>query len=155
VDKLNRIDHFQYIQGYPDNTVRPEGLITREEVAAVFYRLLDPVYRSSILTENESFNDVNSGRWSIKHIATLSNGKIIEGYPDGGFKPGNPITRAELAAIASKFDKLSTLQGNSFSDIENHWAIDYINSAAVKGWVNGYPSGTFMPDQYITRAEFV
>jgi hypothetical protein len=155
IDKLNRTDHFQYIQGYPDNTVRPEGLITREEVAAVFYRLLDPVYRSSILTENESFNDVDAGRWSIKHIATLSNGKVIEGYPDGSFKPGNPITRAELASIASRFDKLSTLQGNSFSDIEGHWAIDYINSAAAKGWVNGYPDGTFKPDQYITRAEFV
>lgn len=155
VTKLNKKDHFQYIQGYPDNTVRPEGLITREEVAAVFYRLLDPVYRSSILTENENFNDVDAVRWSIKHIATLSNGKIIEGYPDEGFKPGNPITRAELAAVASRFDKLSTLQGNSFSDIEGHWAIDYINSAAAKGWVNGYPDGTFKPDQYITRAEFV
>jgi hypothetical protein len=155
VAELNKKDHFQYIQGYPNNTVRPEGLITREEVAAVFYRLLDPVYRLSILTENESFNDVSAGRWSIKHIATLANGKIIEGYPDGSFKPGDSITRAELAAIASRFDNLSTVQGNSFTDIEEHWAIDYINSSAAKGWVKGYPDGSFKPDQYITRAEFV
>lgn len=155
IDKLNKIDHFQYIQGYPDNTVRPEGLITREEVAAVFYRLLDPGYRISILTENENFSDISNNRWSIKHIATLANGKIIEGYPDGSFKPGNSITRAELAAIASRFDNLSTLQGNSFIDIEEHWAIDYINSSAAKGWVKGYPDGSFKPDQYITRAEFV
>ncbi len=155
VAELNKEDHFQYIQGYPDNTVRPEGLITREEVAAVFYRLLEPSYRMSILTENEEFPDVESSRWSIKHIATLANGSIIEGYPDGNFKPENPITRAELAAIASKFDKLSALQENSFVDIEGHWSIEYINSAAAKGWVSGYPDGTFKPDQYITRAEFV
>ncbi|MGB4438067.1 MAG: S-layer homology domain-containing protein [Sedimentibacter sp.] len=155
VAELNKEDHFQYIQGYPDNKVRPEGLITREEVSAVFYRLLEAGYRSSILTEEEDFNDVDDGRWSIKHIATLSNGNIVDGYPDGSFKPGNSITRAELAVIASKFDKLSALAGNSFSDIEDHWAIEYINSAAEKGWVKGYPDGTFKPDQYITRAEFV
>ncbi|MDD2505243.1 MAG: S-layer homology domain-containing protein [Bacilli bacterium] len=155
VAELNKEDHFQYIQGYPDNTVRPEGLITREEVAAVFYRLLESNYRISVLTENVDFSDVNSGRWSTKHIATLSNGNIIMGYLDGSFKPGNPITRAELATIATKFDKLSAAQSNSFSDIDGHWAIEYINSAAEKGWVKGYPNGTFKPDQYITRAEFV
>jgi hypothetical protein len=155
IDKLNKIDHFQYIQGYPDNTVRPEGLITREEVATVFYRLLDPVYRISISTGFEGFSDVSDNRWSIKHIATLANGKIIEGYPNGSFKPGDSITRAELAAIASRFDNLSSVQGNSFTDIEEHWAIDYINSSAAKGWVKGYPDGSFKPDQYITRAEFV
>lgn len=155
VAQLNKADHFQYIQGYPNNTVRPEGLITREEVTAVFYRLLESNYRASILTEEENFNDVNANRWSVKHIATLSNGNIVEGYPDGSFKPKNPITRAELATIASKFDKLSGSETNSFSDIDGHWAIKYINSAAAKGWVKGYPDETFKPDQYITRAEFV
>lgn len=155
IDKLNKMDHFQYIQGYPDNTVRPGGLVTREEVAAVFYRLLDPVYRISILLENESFSDVSHDRWSIKYIASLCNGKILEGYPDGSFKPGSPITRAELAAVASRFDKLSPLEENCFADTNEHWAIEYINSAAAKGWVKGYPDGSFKPDQFITRAEFV
>ncbi|NLL82080.1 MAG: S-layer homology domain-containing protein [Tissierellia bacterium] len=152
---LNKEDHFQYIQGYPDGTVRPGGLITREEVAAVFYRLLDSEYRASIWTQTEDFPDVDSNRWSLRHIATLANGSIVEGYPDGNFKPGNYITRAELATIASKFDKLAPSTSNKFSDIEGHWAINYINSAAIKGWVNGYPDYTFKPDQYITRAEFV
>ncbi len=155
VAELNKQDHFQYIKGYPDNTVRPEGLITREEVTAVFYRLLDANYRNIIFTEEENFNDVNSDRWSLKYIATLSNGNIVEGYLDGSFKPKKPITRAELATIASKFDKLIYAETNSFSDIDNHWAIKYINSAAIKGWVKGYPDGTFRPDEYITRAEFV
>ena len=152
---LNKKDHIQYIQGYPDNTVRPEELITREEVAVVFYRLLDAGYRSSIWTTDENFPDVNSNRWSIRHIASLANGKIINGYPDSSFKRGNFITRAELATIASRFDKLTPSQSNLFSDIEGHWANKYINSAATKGWVNGYPDKTFKPDQYVTRAEFV
>ncbi|MEW8974425.1 MAG: S-layer homology domain-containing protein, partial [Tissierellaceae bacterium] len=148
-------DHHQYIQGYPDNTVRPEGLVTREEVAAVFYRLLTEESRDKIRTEAHDFTDVEYGRWSNKHIATLAKGKIIEGYQDGSFRPGNNITRAELATIASRFDKLSPFESNTFSDIENHWANQYINSATQKGWVNGYPDKTFKPDQYITRAEFV
>ncbi|WFA08267.1 S-layer homology domain-containing protein [Tissierella sp. Yu-01] len=152
---LNKEDHIQYIQGYPDNTVRPEGLITREEVAAVFYRLLDAGYRTSIWTQSEDFPDVDSNRWSVRHIATLANGNIINGYPDGSFEPGKYITRAELATIASKFDRLNPSSSNKFSDIDGHWADSYINSSALKGWVNGYPDGSFKPDQYITRAEFV
>lgn len=152
---LNKEDHIQYIQGYPDNTVRPEGLITREEVAAVFYRLLDDGYRQRTLTTKQRFTDVKSNRWSAKHISTLANGNIISGYPDGTFRPGGYITRAELATISSKFDKLSMVGEDSFVDIGSHWANKYINSAASKGWVRGYPDNTFKPDQYITRAEFV
>ncbi|MBC8587451.1 S-layer homology domain-containing protein, partial [Paratissierella segnis] len=153
--ELNKEDHFQYIQGYPDNTVRPEGLITREEVAAVFYRLLTENYRESIKTNAHNFVDVKSNRWSNRHIATLSNGEIITGYPNGTFKPGSFITRAELATIASRFDNLSPFEADSFSDIKGHWANKYINSASKKGWVKGYEDGSFKPDQYITRAEFV
>lgn len=152
---LNLADHFAYIQGYPDNTVRPEGLITREEVAAVFFRLLDPDYREIIRAIEANFPDVLAERWSSKHIATLAKGRILEGYPDGTFKPDNYITRAELAAMASRFDELDFLDENMFSDVEGHWAEKYINSAAAKGWVEGYPDGTFKPDAYITRAEFV
>ena len=152
---LNKDDHFAYVVGYPDNTVQPVGNITREEVAAVFYRLLDPGYRETIKTTSNDFPDVGLDRWSSKHVGTLASVDIIIGYPDGTFRPGNSITRAELATIASKFDKLSPFTGNSFSDIEGHWANEYINSAAQKGWVAGYPDGTYKPDQAITRAEFM
>ncbi len=154
-DKLNMEDHFQYIAGYPDNTLRPDGSITREEVAAVFYRLLTSNYRNSIKTRSHNFKDVKAGRWSEQSVATLTSAKIIVGYEDGSFKPGNPITRAELAAIASRFDQLAPLTSNRFSDINNHWASQVINSAAEKGWVNGYEDGTFRPNKYMTRAEFV
>ncbi len=148
-------DHIAYIQGYPENVVKPLGNVTREEVAAVFFRLLKSDYRETIRTAFSAFPDVEKARWSTKHIATLVTGKIIEGYPDGTFRPGNPITRAELAVIASRFDNLETTTSSAFSDISGHWAEEYIKSAYVKGWVNGYPDGTFRPDQYITRAEYV
>ena len=155
VAKLNKEDHFAYIQGYPDATVRPQGNVTREEVAAVFYRLLDSTYRDKIRSTSENFSDIEDSRWSLKHIGTLSKGQIITGYPDGSFRPGEYITRAELAAIAARFDDLSVPDENKFTDITGHWAEDYILSAEQKGWVRGYPDGTFRPDQYITRAEFV
>ncbi|MGE5678015.1 MAG: S-layer homology domain-containing protein, partial [Pseudomonadota bacterium] len=152
--ELNKVDHYQYLQGYPDNTVRPEGKITREEVAAVFYRLLTADYRGSIMTHDEKFTDVEANKWSTLYIATLANGGILEGNPDGTFKPHNYITKAELAAVTSRFDNLSPFEGDSFTDIAGHWANKYINSAAKKGWVKGNPDGTFEPDKYITRAEF-
>ncbi|MGF7058932.1 phosphoribosylformylglycinamidine (FGAM) synthase PurS component [Brassicibacter mesophilus] len=155
VPELNRNDHYQYIKGYPDNTVKPEGLITREEVATVFYRLLTEEYRNNLKTNIHDFSDVAADRWSNMHIATLAKGEIIQGYTDGAFKPSNYITRAELATIASRFNNLSPFESDKFSDINGHWANEYINSAAEKGWVNGYDDGTFKPDQYITRAEFV
>ncbi len=152
---LNLADHFAYIVGYPDNTVRPEGLITREEVAAVFFRLLDPSYRELIRTSVSDFPDVLPDRWSSKHIATLATGGV-EGYPDGTFKPGNFVTRRKARddSIAVR-RRAGFLDTNIFPDVEGHWAEKYINSAAAKGWVEGYPDGTFKPDAYITRAEFV
>ncbi|WP_352400704.1 InlB B-repeat-containing protein [Anaerotignum sp.] len=152
-DGLNMVDHFAYIFGYEDDTVRPMNRISREEVAAIFYRLLNDAVRESFKTTKHNFPDVLGQRWSNTSIATLTNGEILAGYPNGQFKPGNAITRAEFAVIVSKFDSLSKSEKNMFKDIENHWAKDFINSAALKGWINGYPDGAFHPDEYITRAE--
>ncbi len=154
-DKLDYKNHHAYINGYVDNTVRPNGLLTREETAAVFYRLLDKVYREKIRTTSNSFSDISVNRWSNKHISTLANGNIIKGGPDGRFRPAAYITRAELATIASRFEDLEDVSENKFSDIDGHWAEKYIKSAAAKGWIKGYPDGTFGPDKKITRAEFV
>ena len=154
-DSLESIDHYAYVFGYEDGTVRPENKITREEVATIFYRLLTDGTRDALFTRQQDFPDVSTSRWSDVAIATLLNGNIVSGYPDGEFKPGNNITRAEFAAIVSKFDNLSYSGENQFNDIEGHWAANYINSAALKGWINGYPDGSFHPDTYITRAEAV
>ncbi len=133
--------------------VKPENNISREEVAAIFYRLMDDATRSDYMKSTSSYKDVAATRWSSKNIATMENAGIITGYPDGTFKPGRSITRAEFAAIASRFDDLDQQENTMISDIKGHWAEKYIVSAANKGWIKGYPDGTFKPNQYITRAE--
>lgn len=154
LNKLEKKDHFAYIKGYEDKTVRANNEITREEVAMVFYRLLDSNYRKTIEININGFDDISNNRWSNKAVSTLVNGGIITGYPNNEFRPNANITRAEVAAIASRFDNLEKAD-NSFLDISKHWAEEYIKSASKKGWVKGYLDNTFRPDEYITRAEFV
>ena len=151
--KLDTENHFDYIQGYPDGMVKPQNNISREEVAAIFYRLMEGESRANYYSTTNSYDDVKSTRWSNKHISTMTNAGIITGYPDGVFKPGQSITRAEFAAIAARFDKLDERESGLFTDISGHWAEKYILSAGNKGWIKGYTDGTFRPNQYITRAE--
>ena len=77
----------------------------------------------------------------------------MRGYDDGTFRPNEKITRAELAAIISRFAELDGTSAPSFSDIEGHWAQDSIRLAASNGWIYGYTDGSFRPNQAITRAE--
>ena len=150
---LNGDDHFAYIVGYPDGNVNPGGNITRAEVATIFFRLLTEDVRTANSTQSNSLSDVSRGQWFNHAISTLSSMGIVKGNPDGTFAPDAPITRAEFAAIAARFDDKDTNTTSNFSDIASHWAKDEIGIAANKGWINGYPDSTFRPDQYITRAE--
>lgn len=151
--ELERIDHFAYILGYPEGDIRPLNQITREEVAMIFYRLLTDDSRNQLLSDNNPFTDIESTRWSNRAISTLYAGGIISGYPDGTFRPLEPITRAELSNIAAKFDRLNLEGASKFADIFGHWAEDYIKSSENNGWINGYPDMTFKPEQAITKAE--
>ena len=146
-------EHIPFISGYPDNTMRPNNAITRAEVAMIFFRLLSSPDKNT--TRASIFSDIADGIWYAQAVNYLASIEIITGYPGGIFSPNQPITRAEFAAVASRFDNLATTSGNAFPDVEGHWAIDYINSAYAKGWVGGYPEGTFKPQQNITRAEVV
>lgn len=150
---LNLEDHFAYIVGYPDGTVRPSGKITREEVATIFFRLLTEETRNTIMTRENSFADVESDRWSNLAISTLSSVGIVQGYEDGSFAPSGFITRAEFAAIASRFDTTEIEAHVVFTDTEGHWAEDEISRAACLGWIQGRPDGSFGPNEQITRAE--
>ncbi len=152
VEPLNKEDHFNYIVGYTDGTIRPNNNITRAEVAAIFFRLLTDEARSTFMTDDCSFSDVAQGAWCRRSIATLTNAEIISGYTDGTFKPNAPITRAELATIIARFAKLD-VNTKTFSDINGHWAQKYIEQAAGNGWIDGYTDGTFRPNQNIKRAE--
>ena len=152
---LNKEDHFAYIIGYEDGTVRPEGYITRAEVATIFFRLMTDEYRETYWATSNLFTDVAQGNWYNNGVSTTANVGWISGYPDSTYRPNNNITRAEFATIASRFLSGDYTGGNMFNDIDGHWAADYINRAASIGWITGYPDGSFHPDAYITRAEAV
>ena len=150
---LNGDDHFAYIVGYPNGNVEPNGNITRAEVATIFFRLLTEEVRTANSTQSNSLSDVTRGQWFNHAVSTLSSMGIVKGHNDGTFAPNAPITRAEFAAIAARFDDKNTDTSSKFTDIASHWAKHEIGIAANKGWINGYPDGTFRPNQYITRAE--
>ena len=150
---LNGDDHFAYIVGYPNGNVEPNGNITRAEVATIFFRLLTEKVRAANSTQSNSLSDVTRGQWFNHAVSTLSSMGIVKGHNDGTFAPNAPITRAEFAAIAARFDDKNTDTSSKFTDIASHWAKNEIGIAANKGWINGYPDGTFRPNQYITHAE--
>lgn len=149
---LIKDDHFVYMFGYPDVTFRANGPITRAEVTSMFARLMvDRMEEGKTYTSN--FSDVPKDAWYVNTVGYMSQKNIIRGYPDGTFRPDAPVTRAEFAAIAARFDKLVSGQSN-FPDVANdHWAKKAIDLAYTKGWVKGYPDGTFKPENNQTRAE--
>lgn len=149
---LNTDDHFAYIIGYPDGSVQPNGQITRAEATTIFFRLLTEESRSANLTKTNGYTDVASDAWYNTAVSTMTKAGIVDGYPDGTFRPDAPITRAEMAKIISLFAKLDKSESR-FSDIAGHWAEAYIRLAAGNGWITGYPDGTFGPQRDITRAE--
>jgi hypothetical protein len=150
---LNSTDHIAYIIGKPDGNVDPNGQITRAEVATAFYRLLTAERRDAIFTSTSTFSDVSKTQWFNKAVASMANGKYIKGYTDGTFGGNRSITRAEFVAIAARF--MDAKSGTvTFSDVSStNWAYQYISTAVAYGWINGYPDGTFKPDQAISRAE--
>jgi len=149
---LEKGEHRIYIMGYTDRTVRPDSSITRAEVAMIFYRLLQNDYMSD--NKGLSFRDVPEGAWYSKAIGTLAQLGIIQGYADGKFRPNDMISRAEFTAIAARFGELEYTEDVVFTDVTlSHWAAESIQSAFVKGWVDGYEEGLFRPEQNITRAE--
>ena len=150
---LNNENHFAYIVGYEDGTVRPNANISRAEVAAIFFRLLKDDVRDDNLTANSVFTDVAFGKWYNKSISTMAKIGIVKGRTANAFAPNAPITRAEFAAICSRFDRSNVEIKSDFNDISGHWAENEIRRAASLGWIQGYTDGSFKPDQNITRAE--
>ena len=152
---LNGDDHYAYIQGYADGTVRPNANITRAQVATIFFRLLDADVREDYLTTSNAFPDVSEGYWANTAISTMARLGVINGRNSGNFDPNAYITRAEFAAICARFDDSGVTSVSTFTDTDGHWAEDEISRAAALGWIQGYSDGTFRPNQYITRAQAV
>lgn len=153
--KLNTADHFAYVQGYPDGTVKPAGNITRAETAAILFRLMDDASRKTYYSTKSGFRDVASGSWYNTYVATLNNAGVITDSSNGYFRPNEAITRAELAAMLAKFSE-TTVAANYFNDVSaKYWAANAIAICAKLGWITGYPDGTFRPDKNVTRAELM
>ncbi|SHH69164.1 Listeria/Bacterioides repeat-containing protein [Anaerosphaera aminiphila DSM 21120] len=144
------LTHIAYLTGYPDNTIRPQVSITRAEVAAIFARL--KVGEANIPSATTKYNDVNASDWYTKYIAFVTDNNIMEGYPDGSFKPNDKITRAEFTAVVARYNSLADTT-STFEDVIGHWAEKYIGAVTSKGWINGYPDGTFKPEKDISREE--
>ena len=148
-------DHYAYIVGGPDGTVRPNDNMTRAGVATIFFRLLKDSVRVANLLTGCTYTDVPDGHWANTAISTMTGLDIVRGYDAAAFGPGDPITRAQFAAICARFDTGKSNGSRTFSDIEGHWAKAYIERAAELGWISGFQDGTFRPDAYITRAQAV
>ncbi len=152
-DNLNGSDHFAYVVGYPDGTVRPNNNINRAEATAIFFRLLKDEIREQNLDDQSSFSDVTADDWFNTAVATMENLGIIKGRSLGIFAPDDYITRAEFATICARFDDSEYEVSSRFTDVVGHWAENEILEAAAYGWIRGYEDGTFKPNQFITRAE--
>lgn len=152
-EMLNGGDHFAYIVGYADGTVRPEENISRAETAMIFFRLLTPEVRDRNLTSYNPFTDVQDDMWYTKAISTMAKLGILKGRTSETFDPDAPITRAEFATICARFDDSKTTGSSKLTDLSGHWAKADIERAVSLGWIMGYTDGTFRPDNYITRAE--
>ncbi len=156
---FDKDNHTAYIIGYEDGSVRPEANISREEVTTILFRAIKDEYRQAFNTEStDAYSDVEADRWSMNAIATLNRIGIIKGYEDNTFRPGRAITRAEFAALISRLadvNPAAPVVVPSYTDVDGHWAADSIYTATAEGWFLGDDTGTFRPDDRITRAEAV
>ena len=153
--QANTDDHYSYLIGYADGTVRPNGKITRAEVATIFFRLLDDDTRAKYWSSENAFSDVSADKWYNNAVSTLSRMGVIGGYADGTFRPDAPISRAEFAKIAVSFTQNNgSAVYNYFTDVKTtDWFAPYVTAAKDAGLIEGYSDGSFKPESKITRAE--
>ena len=155
IPKIDKDDHFAFLQGYPGGTFGPNDNMSRAEAAVMFSRLLLKKMEADDACKNDFYPDVKPTNWFAAHVGYMQDLGVLEFYSrDEKFRPNEPVTRAEFATLATAFDDLDLIDTNNFPDVpDDHWAVKFINSAAEKGWIEGDPDGKFRPDDSITRAE--
>lgn len=147
--------HIGYINGYPDGTVRPEGDITRDEMVAILYRIMNHEYEAPFTVTADVFPDVTTDCWAVKEIEYMAQRNVVNGYPDGEFKPRRNLTRGEFAALIFRFADVKKADiDNPYTDLkEDYWAYEEIMGLYNAGIMKGYDNGQFGADNNITRAE--
>ncbi len=146
---LETDDHVVYLHGYPDRSFRPENPMTRAEAAQMFYNLL-----LNKDVEKITFTDVADDAWYATAVETLASIGVIKGVGNDQFAPERAITRAEFAAIATRFAKADDSGSVNFKDVKtSDWFYGSVRTAVSYGWLNGYTDGTFRPLNTITRTE--
>ncbi|WP_339279747.1 S-layer homology domain-containing protein [Paenibacillus sp. FSL W8-1187] len=153
-DRFEPLFHSRYIRGYPDGEFKPGQTLTRAEVAAVTARLSDGPADDA---KAGSFRDIRSGHWAEGYIRESAAKGYFKGGTDGRFRPDAPVTRAELVVVLSRFLGLEPGEpaGSRFLDTAGHWAEKEIEALRVGKYLNGYPDGSFRPNQPIRRDEAV
>ncbi len=146
-------ENIAFITGYKDLTFRPDDSITRAELAKIIYS----VFGKGTVNNTVNFSDVKSDAWYYDAIAFLSNYNVINGYPDGTFRPDKEITRGEYTALLSRISNISPDNYSmNFKDVSYTSAYYHeIKEVSYAGWLNGYPDKTFRPENNLTRAETV
>ena len=149
-DWLDTDNHKVYLNGYPDDSFQPEKDMTRAEAAQMFYNLL----RDQDVETTVSFTDVAADAWYATAVNALASLEIVNGVGDDRFSPERTITRAEFTTMAMRFCDEIPDGENIFSDVDQEdWFYEYVVGSIQYGWINGYPDGTFRPNDTISRAE--
>ncbi len=156
---LEREKHMAYMQGM-QNGFEPYGHLTRAQAAMIFARLSVGQDGAALFDEGKtyetSFVDIDTTQWYAGAVGFMEQYGIINGFQDGSFRPTEPVSRAQLVAMATRFEGQLPSGSSRFPDVaEEYWAKDAICYAAQQGWISGYPEGTFLPEHPITRTEAV
>lgn len=128
--------------------------LQKDSTAALEQLLHGRKFKAADLAQAPTLNDLE-GNWAQGFITALVSRGVIQGFPDGSFRPNEPVTRAQFAAIVSKaFPRNASRQAIAFADVpEYYWAKDVIQTAYQTGFLAGYPNNTFLPEQSIPRVQ--
>lgn len=145
------------INGYPDQTFKPDQPVTRAE----FAKIVAKTFKYSETSGSKRLAPDIAGNWAESYINAVGAQKVMNVFSDGNFKPGENLSRAQLAAMISRLVHLGTTKEKyspewpaSFVDVPvNHWAFRYVEIANKLGVLPSTVKTQFQPDQPATRAE--
>lgn len=147
---LETVKHNAYLHGYGNGEFGPNNNMTRAEAAQMFYNLL----REKNVTVTVRFTDVPDDAWYATAVNTLASLGILKGVGEDKYDPTRAISRAEFAAIATRFAKVNLEGSTPFDDVsDTDWYYNAVLTAVNYGWINGYGDNTFRPYNTVTRAE--